>query len=87
MVPYDDKQCPMCPMELRNLFAVAHNLTVSGTSSPCKFYSLLAELKRAVEQVQPLVNKHFENPEHSHGRNTYRIVPENIGKERPSNTT
>jgi hypothetical protein len=47
--------CPCCPVEIRNLHAVAHNVTVRMPT----IYD--GELKRAVEKVQPLMDAHFAN--------------------------
>jgi hypothetical protein len=53
--------CPCCPQAIRNLHAVAHNIC---TRTP---HIHDGELKRAVDQVKPLMDAHFADPEHSHG--------------------
>lgn len=53
--------CPCCPQAIRNLAAVAHNICVRMPN----IYD--GELKRAVEQVKPLIDAHFADREHSHG--------------------
>ncbi|WP_136420333.1 hypothetical protein [Herbaspirillum sp. ST 5-3] len=64
-----NNECPACPVEVRDLFAVAHNIIVRMPS--------IAEgdLKRAVEKMQPLIDRHFANPEHSHPRGMDMIEP------------
>lgn len=56
------KDCPACPVEVRDLFAVAHNIIVRTPG--------IAEgdLKRAVENMQPIIDRHFADVEHSHPR-------------------
>lgn len=73
--PFDGKPCPACPMEIRNLAAVAHNLLnrwdmVERGGDACaraKFRQKLEDLRDAVKQVQPLMDAHFADPRHSHG--------------------
>lgn len=51
----DNKPCPMCPMEIRNLCAVVHNLAwrlTPGSASVCKVVSKFHDMKAAVERVQ-----------------------------------
>jgi hypothetical protein len=55
--PYDDKPCPMCPMEIRNLVAVVHNLAWrledyqrNGESS-CKVVEKFQAMKAAVDTM------------------------------------
>lgn len=52
--------CPCCPIEVRNLHAVAHNLTVRMPD----IYG--GDLKRAVDKMQPLMNAHSADRQHSH---------------------
>lgn len=58
----------MCPREIRNLAAVAHN-TVSAwrTGRHHKMPERLAELERAVEAAKPYSEAHFADRMHSHG--------------------
>lgn len=62
----------MCPSEIRNLTAVAHNI-VTRMSDPARRAEMMwqcgwiTELRDAVQKVQPLVDKHFDDPLHSHG--------------------
>src|SRR5574337_342400 len=66
--PFDGKPCPMCPMEIRNLQAVAHNAVGSWERGETeRFARKMAELKIAVEKSQPLADAHFANRKHSHG--------------------
>jgi hypothetical protein len=62
--------CPACPTEVRDLFAVAHNITVRMPN--------IAEgdLKRAVQNMQPLIDRHFANPDHSHPRGQKAPAPD-----------
>lgn len=55
-----ESTCPCCPIEVRDLFAVAHNAAVRAPG----IYG--GELKRAVEKMKPLIDAHFESREHSH---------------------
>lgn len=53
--PYDGKPCPMCPMEVRNLAAVVHNLAwrledYHGESS-CKIIEKFQAMKAAIESM------------------------------------
>lgn len=61
--------CPMCPVEIRNLHAVAQNM-VNLFDDPSRFQDKFAErageLRRAVAKVQPLSDAHFADPRHSH---------------------
>jgi len=59
-----DGECPMCPVEIRNLAAVAHNFVVNVEKLGRQ--GDIAELRRAVERVQPLSDRHFANRAHSH---------------------
>lgn len=76
--PYDGRPCPMCPMEIRNLSAVAHNLLAQldrGASS-CKLEETLDSLRRAVESVRPYSEAHFADQYHSHGTREPQIPHE-----------
>jgi len=68
--PFDGSApCPMCPIEIRNLRAVAHNLInryKHGEMSKVHIY--MSELKTAVEATQGLVDSHFADSMHSQGR-------------------
>lgn len=71
--PYDGKPCPMCPMEMRGLAAIAHNLVNAWDSykesgeSFCKVAAKMEDLRDAVKMVQPFVDAHFADRKHSHG--------------------
>lgn len=59
--PFDGRACPCCPMEVRNLYAVAQNIVhrmpeIAG-----------GDLKHAVARMKPLIDAHFANRMHSHG--------------------
>lgn len=59
-----DGECPCCPVEIRNLAAVAHNAVVRW---PHRFSAeTIDELRRAVEMVNPLMDRHFADRAHSH---------------------
>lgn len=60
--PFDDKPCPCCPWQIRALFATAFNLSKGSGSDVC-----MADLARAVEAAQPLIDAHFADTMHSHG--------------------
>ena len=68
--PFDGKPCPMCPMEIRNLHATAHNYinAVKGGDSPERVARKFAGLVDAVEKAQPLADAHFADRLHSHGQ-------------------
>ena len=60
--PYDGSPpCPFCPDAVRNLYAVAHNLSIGAADTT------LADLARAVELCRPLADAHFVDTMHSHG--------------------
>jgi hypothetical protein len=67
--PFDGKPCPMCPTEIRNLAATAHNfLTVwDDVGRHCILRERIDALRRAVAAVRPLSDKHFSDRKHSHG--------------------
>jgi hypothetical protein len=58
--PIAAEKCPCCPIEVRDLHAVAHNLIVRSPGLAD------GDLKRAVEKMQPLMGAHFANRAHSH---------------------
>lgn len=69
--PFDDSaSCPMCPWQIRNLAAVAHNLTHEQPGT-AKFWVKLGDLRRAVEAVQPFADAHFASESHSHPLDYY----------------
>lgn len=57
--------CPACPIEVRNLFAVTHNMVNRWDSwrlhgeSICKVAEKMQSVREAVASVQPLVDAHF----------------------------
>ncbi len=58
-----EHSCDWCPMEVRGLFAVAHN--ASGAYENRVFDAERAErkmtqLKAYLELIQPLIDRHFE---------------------------
>lgn len=48
-------KCSCCPIEVRNLFAVAHNVVVNNAGR-----DTLQRLKEVVEFYQPLMDAHFQ---------------------------
>jgi hypothetical protein len=66
--------CIACPIEVRGLGAVAHNAVcafeaaASGSGSWERAARKMAELRRAVDEWRPIVEAHFADPMHSHGR-------------------
>jgi len=61
--PFDGSpQCPMCPEDLRNLYAVAHNMVIRGPSR-----ERLDDLARAVTAAEKHIDAHFADSMHSHG--------------------
>ena len=53
-------RCCCCPIEVRGLFAVAHNLLqANGSGNWSKVWQLLGELRIEVDKMQPLVDAHF----------------------------
>jgi hypothetical protein len=67
--PFDGNECPMCPMPMRNLHAVARNLLCrwDDKNRRHKVPEEIEELRRAVEMVQPYADAHFADRSHSHG--------------------
>lgn len=66
--PFDGKPCPVCPVEIRGLFAAAANLAQAIIRRDfSRAESRARELAAAVGDVQPLVDAHFADPAHSHG--------------------
>ncbi len=51
--------CPACPIEVRDLFATAHNLLVTPRSDHAKFDEKLEELRHSVRMMQEVIDKHF----------------------------
>ena len=60
--PFDGKPCPFCPDAIRNLYAVAHNITIGSHNTT------LDDLGRAVGLCRPLADAHFADTMHSHGQ-------------------
>jgi hypothetical protein len=56
--PFDGKPCPMCPMEVRNMSAVVHNLALrlndysNYPESTCKIIRDFNNLQRAIDSVE-----------------------------------
>jgi hypothetical protein len=71
--PFDGNPCPACPTIFRGLHAVAHNASLAFQAAAtnqgdwARAYRKMAELELLVEEYQPLVDKHFADPMHSHG--------------------
>jgi hypothetical protein len=67
--PFDGRPCPMCPVEIRNLAAVAHNLLsqLDRGASLCTVQATLSSLRSAVKMVEPLSKAHFADPAHCYG--------------------
>jgi len=60
--PFDGSApCPFCPEEIRNLFAVAHNLVIGSRDTT------IGDLANAVESCRSLADAHFADSMHSHG--------------------
>jgi hypothetical protein len=56
--------CPACPVEVRNLYVVAHNLlnlihTPDRERAQRKMAERVEELREAVARMQPIVDAHF----------------------------
>jgi hypothetical protein len=73
--PFDGSEpCIFCPMEVRNLLAVAHNAVgayegvLNGHESPEQLARKMATLKGAMEGAQRLADAHFADRMHSHGQ-------------------
>jgi hypothetical protein len=65
--PFDGQPCPMCPVELRNLAAVAHNVVVRWRAGRWSAHADgIDELERALKAVQAMTAAHFANEAHSH---------------------
>lgn len=65
--PHDGSApCPFCPLEVRNLAAVAHNL-LTAYDDPARRELLpdrIERLRKAVAEVKPLSDAHFANRMH-----------------------
>lgn len=60
--PFDGSApCPFCPLEVRNLMAVAHNLSIGSRDTT------IDDLRKSVEACRPLADRHFADSMHSHG--------------------
>lgn len=63
--------CPACPAETRNLYAVASNAMNAfdamrkGEGGDARFYRKMEELRDGVERIRPLVDAHFSDPAHA----------------------
>lgn len=53
----DAHLCPWCPDEVRDLFAVAHNVVVNRGNE--RFAKKLGDLERAVNRYRPALERHF----------------------------
>lgn len=60
--PQETHRCEACPMEFRDLFALAHNAVGAffRGDSPNRVHRKMAELKLGVENYQKLVDEHFD---------------------------
>jgi hypothetical protein len=56
-------RCIACPMEVRNLFAVAKNV-VTSINDMERLGHKLQQLKMAVKNFQPIIDQHFSDPKH-----------------------
>ena len=74
--PFDGSApCAMCPMEVRNLSAVAHNLLsrwdavlqYGSEESWAKLREKFDALREAEAMIRPLSDAHFADRAHSHG--------------------
>jgi hypothetical protein len=75
--PFDGKPCPFCPVEVRNLAAVAHNL-LTVWDDPHRRFKLerrIQQLRDALKLVEPLSEAHFANRAHAHGDRPHPAVP------------
>jgi hypothetical protein len=54
--------CCFCPVEVRNLFATAHNVLVrwDNGSMSSSLPEKMEDLRAALQKCEPLLNKHFE---------------------------
>lgn len=53
--------CPFCPVEVRNLSATAHNAIVAWKANDWqRLQQKLEALERALQQTQPLLDRHFQ---------------------------
>lgn len=70
-VPRQSDACPACPLEVRGLYAAAHNAVLAferalrGEGDAERAVRKLAELKDAVAKMTPIVEAHFADPAHS----------------------
>jgi hypothetical protein len=66
--PFDGgEECPFCPVEVRNLHAVAHNYVLQQTGRSDSRDTTFEDLERAVEACESLRAAHFSDSMHSHG--------------------
>lgn len=61
-------QCIACPVEVRGLYAVAHNALNAydtwkqyGSEEVPRFHRKIGELREQVECLKPIVEKHFDD--------------------------
>lgn len=78
--PFDGKPCPACPMEIRNLMAVVHNLLQAHKNGDLgkTFQYLENDLERAYELARPIMDHHFSSEKHAYGtpeQQEQRIAP------------
>ena len=73
--------CPACPVEVRGLYASAHNAVLAVEAAQGEMgsweraFRKMAELKSAVEAMQPIVDKHFEDRSHWNGPQSRHFGP------------
>lgn len=67
--PYDGKPCPMCPLEIRGLAAIADNVVKAWDQykedgSLYKVAAKIEDLRDIVKMAQPFVDAHFADHKH-----------------------
>lgn len=78
--PFDRIPCIACPVEVRELFASAHNLVNAAVSGDInRTNKKMNEMADAVLRMQPIVAAHFEDPAHAKG-SISQLLPEDLRK-------
>lgn len=66
-----DTDCVACPVEVRDLYATAHNAVQAadaaraGRGEWLRFYRKLEELRTSVAKMKPVVEAHFADRGHA----------------------
>ncbi len=79
----DDKhRCDACPVEVRGLYAAAHNAhgAWSRGDSPSRIAHKMDELAHAIARIAPIVEAHFAGLDLRTGERRKDIIQEGLGR-------